>query len=292
MQDGAHRAIERAKLIRDAEVVIGALRRSGRRVRTASACPSLGPWARQSRALPLGEMLQEAGSNEQQEVASGGDDDSGQLGARSRRFRDRSARRTAADRKSLEESRSEICGAETDHLLTPPVHRLLPRPAHPRLAVHRRPASVDKCWSCARLHLALSHGPAHLDESVRPGARLKGHVEMLKARLAVAEAVDGAGDRQVGEGSRRVLRARGRATSALVAAAHGLRLALPGAFPSTTPPRLFDQPSYPPKTPRSQAGRSRASASPRSRPRRSRAWSAATRGQAVVSGETWACGAV
>ena len=30
-----------------------------------------------------------------------------------------------------------------------------------------------------------------------------------------------------------------------MAAAHGLRSALPGAFPSTTPPRLFDQLSYP-----------------------------------------------
>ena len=133
-------------------------------------------------------------------------------------------------------------------------------------------------------------GPAHLNGRVRPGARLEGHVEMLKAQLAVAEAV-GAGDCQAGEGSRRVLGARGRATSALAAAAHGLRLALPGAFPSTTPPRLFDQPSYPLKTPRSQARRSRTSASPRSRPQRSRRWSTATRGQAVVSGETWACGA-
>ena len=112
---------------------------------------------------------------------------------------------------------------------------------------------------------------------------------MLKARLAVAEAV-GAGDCQAGDGSRRVLGARGRATSPLAAAAHGLRLALPGAFPSTTPPRLFDQPSYPLKTPRSRARRSRTSASPRSRPQRSRRWSTATRGQAVVSGETWACG--
>ena len=101
---------------------------------------------------------------------------------------------------------------------------------------------------------------------------------MVKARLAVAEAVGGAGDCQAGEGSRRVLGARGRATSALAAAAHGLRLALPGAFPSTTPPRLFDQPSYPLKTPRSQARRSRASASPRSRPQRSRRQSAAARG--------------
>ena len=84
---------------------------------------------------------------------------------------------------------------------------------------------------------------------------------MLKARLAVAEAV-GAGDCQAGEGSRRVLGARGRATSALAAAAHGLRLALPGAFPSTTPPRLFDQPSYPLKTPRSRARRSRTSHRP------------------------------
>jgi hypothetical protein len=109
--------------------------------------------------------------------------------------------------------------------------------------------------------------------------------------LAVAEAVGGAGNCQAGEGSRRVLGARGRATSALAAAAHGLRLALPGAFPSTTPPRLFDQPSYPLKTPRSQARRSRTSASPRSRPQRSRRWSTAARGQAVVSGETWACGA-
>ena len=80
---------------------------------------------------------------------------------------------------------------------------------------------------------------------------------MLKARLATAQAVGGAGDCQAGEGSRRVLGARGRATSALAAAAHGLRLALPGAFPSTTPPRLFDQPSYPLKTPRSQARRGR-----------------------------------
>ena len=106
---------------------------------------------------------------------------------------------------------------------------------------------------------------------------------MLKVRLAVAQAVGGAGDCQAGEGSRRVLGARGRATSALVAAAHRLRLALPGAFPSTTPPRLFDQPSYPLKTPRSQARRSRTSASPRSRPQRSRRWSTATRTEKTLS---------
>ena len=102
---------------------------------------------------------------------------------------------------------------------------------------------------------------------------------MLKVRLVLAEVVGGEGDSQAGEGSRRVLGARGRATSALAAAARGLELALPGAFPSTTPPRLFDQPSYPLKTQRSQTHRSRASASPRSRPQRSRRWSTATRGQ-------------
>src|SRR5271168_4387003 len=57
----------------------------------------------------------------------------------------------------------------------------------------------------------------------RPGARLEGHVATLKARLAAAEAVGGAEDCQAGEGSRQVLGARGPATSALVAAAHGLR---------------------------------------------------------------------
>jgi hypothetical protein len=63
-----------------------------------------------------------------------------------------------------------------------------------------------------------------------------------------------------------------------MAAAHGLRSALPGAFPSTTPPRLFDQLSYPLKTPRSRTHRHRTSASPRSRPQRSRRQSAAARG--------------
>jgi hypothetical protein len=108
---------------------------------------------------------------------------------------------------------------------------------------------------------------------------------MLKARLAAAEAVGGAGDCQAGEGSRQVLGAHIRAISALVAAAHGLRLALPGAFPSTKPPRLFDQPSYPLKTPRSQTRRTRASAAPRSRPRRSRRWLTATRGQLSLAGK-------
>lgn len=112
---------------------------------------------------------------------------------------------------------------------------------------------------------AAAHGARHLNGRVRPGARREEHVEMPKARLAVAEAVGGAGDCQAGEGSRRFLGARGRATSALVAAAHGLRLALPGGFPSTAQPRLFDQLSYPLKTPRSQTRGSRASASPRSR---------------------------
>jgi hypothetical protein len=130
----------------------------------------------------------------------------------------------------------------------------------------------------------LRFSPAHLNGRVRPPARLEGHVEMLKAWLAVAQAV-GAGDCQAGEGSRRVLGARGRVTSALAVAAHGLRLALPGAFPSTTPPRLFDQPSYPLKTPRSQARRGRTSASPRSRRQRSRRWSAATRGQLSLAGK-------
>jgi hypothetical protein len=103
----------------------------------------------------------------------------------------------------------------------------------------------------------------------RPRAHLEGYVETLKARLAVAEAVGGAGDCQGGEGRRPVRGARGRATSALMAVAHGLRLALPAAFPSTTPPRRFDRLSYRLKTSRSRTRRSRASASPSSRPQRS-----------------------
>jgi hypothetical protein len=144
--------------------------------------------------------------------------------------------------------------------------------------------------------------PLAFARQVRPRARLEGYVETLKARLAAAEAVGGAGDCQGGEGSRSVLgarqAARGRATSALMAVmavAHGLRLALPGAFPSTTPLRLFDRLSYRLKTSRSRTRRSRASASPSSRPQRSGRRATATRERqsqkAVANGGAWTCGA-
>ena len=65
----------------------------------------------------IGQMLQETGRDEQQEGHGDGADDAGQLRACSRRFRDGRAGRTTADRKSLEESCGEICGAKTDHFL-------------------------------------------------------------------------------------------------------------------------------------------------------------------------------
>jgi len=119
------------------------------------------------------------------------------------------------------------------------------------------------------LSLVLAGRSSAFARQVRPRAHLEGYVETLKARLAAAEAVGGAGDCQGGEGRRPVRGARGRATSALMAVAHGARLALPGAFPSTTPPRLFDRLSYPRKRSPSRTRRSRASASPSSRPQRS-----------------------
>ena len=145
------------------------------------------------------------------------------------------------------------------------------------------------------LSLVLAGRSSAFARQVRPRAHLEEYVEALKARLAAAEAVGGAGDCQGGEGSRPVLGARRRATSAVMALARGLRLTLPGAFPSTTPLRLFDRLSYPLKTSRSQTLRSRASASPSSRPQRSGRRAMATRGRqiqkAVTSGEAWACGA-
>ena len=177
----------------------------------------------------------------------------------------------------------DLATIPTDQLL--PSAKMLLRRATPEADLR----SFKGRWNRGGSLLGRRPGP----DPVRPIALRR--ILLVERRagsyLAVAEAVGGAGDSQAGEGSRRGLGARGRATSALAAAAHGLRLALPGAFPSTTPPRLFDQPSYPLKTPRSRARRSRTSASPRSRPQRSRRWSTATRGQAVVSGETWACGA-
>ena len=61
--------------------------------------------------------------------------------------------------------------------------------------------------------LAASYWARPSERKSSPWRRLEGHVEILKARLAVAEAMGGAEDCQAGEGSRRVLDARGRATS-------------------------------------------------------------------------------
>ena len=164
----------------------------------------------------------------------------------------------------------------------------------------RQSASNERRISPNRtLSLVLAGRSSAFARQVRPRAHLEEYVEALKARLAAAEAMGGAGGCQGGEGSRQVLGARraacGRATSALMAVAHGSRLALPGAFPSTTPPRLFDRLSYQLKTSRSRTQRSRASASPSSRPQRSGRRAMATRGRqiqkAVTSGEAWACGA-
>jgi hypothetical protein len=54
-----------------------------------------------------------------------------------------------------------------------------------------------------------------------------------------------------------------------MAVAHRLRSTLPGAFPSTTPPRLFDRLSYRLKRSQSRTRRSRSSASPSLRRQRS-----------------------
>ena len=61
----------------------------------------------------IGKMLQEARSGDQEEGDGKRAHNPGQLRPRSRRFRHRSARRTAADGKSLEKSGGEVCGAES-----------------------------------------------------------------------------------------------------------------------------------------------------------------------------------
>ena len=172
------------------------------------------------------------------------------------------------------------------------------RPEPPGVIPRRRQVREPRAARAREVRSAIAGGhgdehltgPAHLNGKVRPGPRLEGHVEMLKAQLAVAEAV-GAGACQAGEGYRRVLGARGPATSALAAAAHGLRLALPGAFPSTTPPRLFDHPSIPtenaakPNPPKPNISIAQFEAS------EVKAMVNGDTRTTVVSGETWACGA-
>jgi hypothetical protein len=91
----------------------------------------------------------------------------------------------------------------------------------------------------ARTRLSVRFGLMRLsfEADWRPRAHLEGYVETLKARLAAVEAVGGAGDCQGGEGRRPVRGARGRATSALLAVAHGLRLAF---LQLSLPPRRLD----------------------------------------------------
>ena len=158
----------------------------------------------------------------------------------------------------------------------------------------RQSASNERRISPNRtLSLVLAGRSSAFASQVRPGAHLEGYVETLKAPLAAAEAVGGAGDCQGGEGRHPVRGSRGRATFALMAVAHGLRLAFPAAFPSTTPPRLFDRLSY-----RLKTSPSRNPAKPSISIAKFEASEVRAAGngdtrtlKAVASGEAWACGA-